>query len=178
MVLCIYFPKNLLELWSFQLYWFIPIYLADFLTSDWPEPETAVYSRLRHNRYLGHHTPKWDWFGLWQFSLILNSLTYLEFADNVFLQTFIRTNFIHLDNTYTKDGRCPLHNFAVGNGCLVQWIFFWINVAIHVATSYCINLPHECAIIHIYVIIFNFVALKEELYHKFDHLKHQVCNGS
>lgn len=72
-------------------------------------------------------------------------------------------------------------------GSTLQWVVlgamnFLLSVMwqFHVSSPYGINLSHEGAIIHIYFLchIFNFVALKEELHHKFYHLKHQVCNGS
>lgn len=64
--------------------------------------------------------------------------------------------------------------FGAVNFLLCIWQF-------HVSSPYDINLPQECAIIHISYVIFNFTALKEELYKhkhpKLYHLQHQVCSG-
>lgn len=46
--------------------------------------------------------------------------------------------------------------FGAVNFLLRMWQF-------HVSSPY-VNLPHECAIIHISYVTFNFIALKEELY--------------
>lgn len=109
------------------------ICLANFLTFDWPEPETAVCSRCETQQIFGTpHTPKMRLTWLTRISFILNSLTYLHLLTKYFYR--------HLQ-VPTSRILTP-HKLRMGGttGPTLPWV---VHGAINILLSICGNFMYQ-----------------------------------